>query len=94
MSGESTILGPGNDSWPGIGVDNTGNDSIDGADGNDTIDGGNGNDSLTAGNGVDSLLGQAGNDTLFAGGGDNQELFSAITPDRVTFVQHVLNTLL
>ena len=50
MSGVSTILGAGDDSWPIAPVVNSGNDSVDGGNGNDTLDGGNGNDSLLGGN--------------------------------------------
>jgi Ca2+-binding RTX toxin-like protein len=61
MSGVSTTLGSGNESWPSGGASNALNDSIDGQDGNDTINGGSGNDTIIGGLGNDSLVG--GNNT-------------------------------
>jgi Ca2+-binding RTX toxin-like protein len=71
MSGVSTILGTGNDSWPGPGVDNTGNDSVDGSLGSDTINGGAGNDTILGGVGnpadINLLIGGIGDDSIVAG---------------------------
>ena len=71
MSGVSTILGSGNDSWPGLGDSNAGNDTIDGFEGDDTIDAGIGNDSLLGGAGNDSHVGGEGDDTVATGAGDD-----------------------
>jgi Ca2+-binding RTX toxin-like protein len=71
MSGASTDLGAGNNTWPGVGVDNNGNDSIFGNDGNDSIVGGNGNDTIDGGTGNDTVQGSAGDDSLFGGDGDD-----------------------
>ena len=46
MSGVSTVLGAGNDSWPSGSDNNALNDTIDGQAGDDTIDGGAGSDTL------------------------------------------------
>jgi hypothetical protein len=70
MSGFSTDLGLGNETWPGTGFpgqDNLGNDSIFGNAGNDSIDGGNGNDTIEGGIGSDTIFGGAGNDQITEG---------------------------
>ena len=67
MSGVSTTLTNGNDSWPGGPGINGGSDSILGLDGNDTLDGGDGNDTLDGGNGNNTLSSGLGNDTLIGG---------------------------
>jgi len=75
MSGVSTDLGLGNDTWPGTGFpgqDNLGNDSIFGNEGNDSIDVGNGNDSIDGGNGNDTIEGGIGSDTIFGGAGNDR----------------------
>ena len=57
--------------------------------------GGNGKESGAGGDGFSRNRGSnpfgQSRQIFWCFGGDNQELFSAITPDRVTFVQHVLN---
>jgi hypothetical protein len=83
VSGVSTILGAGNDSWPGGAGINGGNDSIDGADGDDTLDGGIGNDSLIGGNGNDNIEGGNGNDNI-EGGIVNDTIFGGAGNDTVT----------
>ena len=82
MSGVSTILGSGDDSWPGPGGSNDGNDTVVGGSANDQrLRGGEGNDSLVGGNGGSNgnsgptyfsalLYGDAGDDTLVAGSGN------------------------
>ncbi|MCA3418351.1 MAG: Hint domain-containing protein, partial [Roseomonas sp.] len=71
MSGVSTILGTGNDLWPGAGlIDNSLNDSVAGNLGNDTIDGGNGNDTIVGGvDGVNRLIGGNNSDSIIGGNG-------------------------
>lgn len=69
-SDDGTVqLGPGNDSWPGIGDDNTGDDIVYGGDGDDFINGGQGNDDLYGEAGDDLLDGQDGDDRLNGGNG-------------------------
>ena len=82
---EAVILGAGDDSFTGDGLDNTasggdGSDTLAGGGGNDTLNGGAGDDTLTGasdddalngGIGDDMLDGGSGNDVLAAGTGDN-----------------------
>ncbi|WP_019502069.1 calcium-binding protein [Pseudanabaena sp. PCC 6802] len=60
----------GNDNLPG-GLDNSGDDIMEGGEGRDTIEGGSGNDSLLGGDGNDLIDGGVDNDTL--SGGDNRD---------------------
>jgi Ca2+-binding RTX toxin-like protein len=71
MSGVSISLSNNNDSWPGAGVSNSGNESVNGNDGDDTLDGGVGNDWLFGGLANDSLIGGVGNDSFRTGNGDD-----------------------
>ena len=79
MSGVSTILGAGNDSWPGVSVSNAGNDTVDGNAGNDLLTGNDGADSLIGGEGSDSINATIG-DTVDGGNGDDQINFSGSSP--------------
>jgi Ca2+-binding RTX toxin-like protein len=64
-------LTPFNDTWPGPGVSNNGDDTVDGAAGNDTLYGGTGKDLLLGWTGNDKLYGEGGNDTLYGEGNDD-----------------------
>ena len=87
MSGFSSLLGSGNESWPGAVGSNTGNDTIDGQAGDDTIDGGLGDDSLIGGADTDWLdySAETGNITVtlnsratLAGGNDSLSSFEVL----------------
>ncbi len=62
-------LTSGNDTWPGVGIDNSGEDEVYGGDGNDIIEGGLGDDDLNGESGEDILYGEGGNDSLDGGPG-------------------------
>lgn len=73
-------LTEGNDTFPGPGDDNSGDDNINALGGNDSVGAGDGNDAVVSGAGDDIALGElgddllngdAGNDTLFGGDGDD-----------------------
>ena len=65
-------LSNGADYWPGVGVNSSGDNHVNGMGGNDTIDGGLGNDFLNGGTGDDYLLGNVGNDQLQGGEGSDK----------------------
>jgi Ca2+-binding RTX toxin-like protein len=73
MSGPGGIINltNGDDIFPGVGDDNSGDETVYGLDGNDQIDSGPGNDALYGGNGDDLLIGSGGNDALYGGGGND-----------------------
>jgi Ca2+-binding RTX toxin-like protein len=73
--GFQTDLGSGNQTWPGAGDNNTGDNTVFGNAGNDFIDGGAGNDSLDGGNDNDLLVANIGNDTLDGGSGIDAAIF-------------------
>jgi Ca2+-binding RTX toxin-like protein len=69
---EGVILGSGNDTLLGNGVDNllyagAGNDYLDGGAGADTLYGGDGNDNLNGGADNDALYGDLGSDFIYGG---------------------------
>jgi Ca2+-binding RTX toxin-like protein len=65
-------LSEGNDTWPGDGDDNSGDDTVSGMGGHDSIDGGAGNDQLMGGAGHDTLMGGADDDMLMGGAGHDE----------------------
>ena len=64
-------LGDDGETWPGTGVDNSGDDTVYGGDGDDTIMGGPGDDELWGFDGNDNLMGGPGNDYLSGRDGDD-----------------------
>lgn len=72
--GGTIDLTNGDDLFPGVGDDNSGNETVNGLDGQDGIFGGLGNDVLNGGAGNDFLDGSEGDDTL-SGGDGNDDLF-------------------
>lgn len=60
-------LTAGDDLFPGVGIDTSGNDAVSGEGGNDSISAGAGDDVLYGGLGDDTLRGGTGNDVLSGG---------------------------
>lgn len=71
--GGTIFLGAADDTFPGVGDDNSGAETVYGEAGADNIFGGIGNDVLDGGIGNDELFGEDGNDFL-VGGDDNDHL--------------------
>jgi hypothetical protein len=84
MSGVSISLSNNNDSWPGTGANNSGNESVNGNNGDDTIEGGVGNDWLFGDEGNDSLDGGTGDDSLSGGNGTGDFVSYASATGSVT----------
>ncbi len=74
---QTTLTGGDDTIFPGLGEDNSGDDSIIGSGTNDSIDGGDGNDTLNGGvGGNDTIDGGQGDDSIFGGSGADTIIFS------------------
>lgn len=78
----SIQLTSGDDVWPGVGVDNSGEDAVHGGDGDDKISGGLSDDGLFGESGDDILYGEEGDDYLTGGPGYDL-LFGGPGDDRI-----------
>ena len=65
-------LTSGNDNFPGLSDDNSGDDLINGLAGDDKLKGGVGNDIINGGADNDNLIGNAGDDSLTGDDGDDK----------------------